>query len=160
MLSKIMATKSQTQTQTQTQSTQSNWIDDMSFQASLHIEKGKQRVNILRGERSKTKKSEVWADKQEVKLEREKVQLNTEQTKLQTDKEKDAIASTNLKGTQASGVMNEVAWRQKLTKKAYEIGVNPASLTPSSQNALPPTQSAVVDLVGMVRTKTKEQEKV
>ncbi|MDF5733847.1 MAG: hypothetical protein PUP92_39225 [Rhizonema sp. PD38] len=149
-----------TQTQTQTQSTQSNWIDDMSFQASLHIEKGKQRVNILRGERAKTQKTEVWANKQEVKLEREKIQLNTEKTNLQTDKEKDAIASTNLRGTQASGAMNEIHWRQRLTKKAYAIGANPALLTPSAQNALPPTQSTVVDLVGMVRTKTKEQEKV
>lgn len=147
-----MATKTQTQSTTQTE-----WIDEMTFQANLHIEKGKQRSNTLRGERAKTRTTKVWADKQEVKTERQETQLKTEQTKLQTDKEKLAIATTNLKGTQANGVLNEIEWRQKLVKKSYAVGINPAAM---STKAIAPTTAEVIDLVGTVTSKTKVKEEV
>ncbi|MCC5609727.1 hypothetical protein LC612_23860 [Nostoc sp. CHAB 5834] len=54
---------------TQTQSTQTEWIDEMTYQAGVHIEKGKQRSHTLRGERSKTKAAQIWADKQDIEME-------------------------------------------------------------------------------------------
>ncbi|MHC5718755.1 MAG: hypothetical protein ACYTX0_43500, partial [Nostoc sp.] len=63
-----------------------------------------------------------------MKTERQETQLKTEQTKLQTDKEKLAIAQTNLKGTHAAGVLNEIGWRQRLVKKSYAVGINPGSM--------------------------------
>ncbi|MCC5667781.1 hypothetical protein LC653_28860 [Nostoc sp. CHAB 5784] len=141
---------------TQTQSTQTEWIDEMTYQAGVHIEKGKQRSNTLRGERAKTRTTQVWADKQEVKTERQETQLKTEQTKLQTDKEKLAIAQTNLKGTQAAGVLNEIGWRQRLVKKSYAVGINPCSMA----KAIAPTTAEVIDLVGTVTSKTKVKEEV
>lgn len=142
--------KNQAQSTTQTE----EWLDEMTFQANVHIEKGKQRSSLLRGERAKTRTAKVWADKQEVKTERQETQLKTEQTKLQTDKEKLAIAITNLKGTQAAGVLNEVAWRQRLVKKAYTVGINPGSMA----KAIAPTTAEVIDLVGTVTSKTKVKE--
>jgi hypothetical protein len=140
--------KTQTQSTTQTE----EWVDEMTYQANLHIEKGKQRSNVLRGERAKTRKTRSWADKQEVKADRQEVQLQTEQTNLQTDKEKLAIAQTNLKGTQAAGVLNEVQWRQRLVKKAYSVGISPTSI-----RAISPTDSQIIDLVGTVTSKTQEK---
>lgn len=142
-------------TKTQNQPTQTEeWIDEMTYQAGVHIEKGKQRSNLLRGERAKTRTAKVWADKQEVKTERQETQLKTEQTKLQTDKEKLAIAQTNLKGTQAAGVLNEIEWRQRLVKKSYAVGINPGSMA----KAIAPTTAEVIDLVGTVTSKTKVKE--
>ncbi|WP_156481620.1 hypothetical protein [Anabaena sp. 4-3] len=144
-----MATKTTTQNN---QATQTEWIDEMTYQANVHIEKGKQRSHLLRGERAKTKAAEKWADKQEVKAQRQETQLETEKVKLQTDKEKLAIAQTNLKGTQAAGVLNEVEWRQRLVKKSYGVGISPTSI-----KAIAPTESQVIDLVGTVTSKTKEK---
>jgi hypothetical protein len=141
-------------TKTQTQSTQTEWIDEMTYQAGVHIEKGKQRSHTLRGERSKTKAAEKWADKQEVKVQRQEVQLETEKIKLQTDKEKKGIAETNLKGTQAAGVLNEIGWRQRLVKKSYAVGINPGSMA----KAIAPTTAEVIDLVGTVTSKTKVKQ--
>lgn len=147
-----MATKAATQNQT----TQTEWIDEMTYQAGVHIEKGKQRSHLLRGERAKTKAAEKWADKQEVKVQRQETQLETEKVKLQTDKERLAIATTNLKGTQAAGVLNETQWKQRLVKKAYTVGINPNAMT---TKAIAPTTAQVVDLVGTVTSKTKTKVK-
>jgi hypothetical protein len=146
-----MATKTQTQLTTQTE-----WIDEMTYQAGKTIEEGKARAHKLRGYKEKTRAAISWADKQGVKADRQEVQLKTEQTKLQTDKEKSAIATTNLKGTQASGVLNEIEWRQRLVKKSYAVGINPAAL---SAKAIAPTTAEVIDLVGTVTSKTKVKEK-
>jgi hypothetical protein len=147
-----------TQSQSTTQTTQTEeWLDEMTFQANVHIEKGKQRSHLLRGERAKTRTAKVWADKQEVKTERQETQLKTEQTKLQTDKEKLAVATTNLKGTQASGLLNEIEWRQRLVKKSYAVGINPAAM---STKAIAPTIAEVIDLVGTVTSKIKVKEEV
>lgn len=142
-----MAAKTQTQSTAQT----GEWVDEMTFQANVHIEKGKQRSSLLRGERAKTRTAIVWADKQEVKTERQETQLKTEQIKLQTDKEKLAIATTNLKGTQAAGVLNEIGWRQRLVKKSYAVGINPGSMA----KVIAPTTAEVIDLVGTVTSKTR-----
>lgn len=144
-----------TKTTTTTQTTQTEWIDEMTYQANLHIEQGKQRSHKLRGERAKTKATEKWADKQEVKAQRQEVQLETEQTNLQTDKEKLAIAKTNLKGTQAAGMLNETQWKQRLVKKAYTVGINPNSM---ATKAIAPTTAEVIDLVGTVTSKAKVKE--
>jgi hypothetical protein len=134
----------------------SEWIDEMTYQANKHIEKGKARVHKLRGYRAQTRAAKTWADKQEVKAERQEVQLKTERTNLQIDREKDAIADTNLKGTQAEGILNKVGWAQKLTKKAYAVGVKPGTL---GNNALPPSSAEVVNLVDLVRQKETVKEK-
>lgn len=141
-----MATKTTTQNE--------QWIDEMTYQANKTIEEGKARAHKLRGHKAKTRAAKNWADKQEVKADRQEVQLKTEQTNLQTDKEKLAIAQTNLKGTQAAGVLNEVGWKQRLVKKAYTVGVNPSAM---STKAIAPTESQVIDLVGTVTSKTKEK---
>lgn len=132
------------------------WIDEMTYEANKHIELGKARAQKLRGYRAKTLAATHWADKQEVKAKRQEVQLKTERTNLQIDKEKDAIADTNLKGTQAEGVLNKVGWTQKLTKKAYSVGIKPGTMG----NALPPSSAEVVNLVDLVRGTTKQKQKV
>ncbi len=149
-----MATKNTTNN---TSCQPSEWMDEMSYQAGKHIELGKARVHKLRGYKAKTRAAKAWADKQEVKAERQEVQLKTERTNLQTDKEKDAIATTNLKGTQAEGVLNQVSWAQKLTKKAYSVGVKPGTL---GNKALPPSSAEVVNLVDLVRTTDAVKETV
>ncbi len=58
---------------------------------------------------------------------------------MQTDKEKKGIAETNLKGTQAAGVLNEIGWRQRLVKKSYAVGINPGSMA----KAIAPTTKAI-----------------
>lgn len=148
-----MANKSTTQN---SEGQPSEWIDEMTYQANKHIEKGKARVHKLRGYRAQTRAAKTWADKQEVKAERQEVQLGTERTNLQIDREKDAIADTNLKGTQAEGILNKVGWAQKLTKKAYAVGVKPGTL---GNNALPPSSAEVVNLVDLVRSKETVKEK-
>jgi hypothetical protein len=144
------------QSTTQAQTTQiGEWIDEMTYQAGKTIEQGKARAHKLRGYKEQTRAAKSWADKQGVKADRQEVQLKTEQTNLQTDKEKLAIATTNLKGTQAAGMLNEIEWRQRLIKKSYAVGVNPTSM---NTNALPPSTAQVVDLIGMVTTnKIKEK---
>jgi hypothetical protein len=85
-------------TKTQTQSTQTEWIDEMTYQAGVHIEKGKQRSHTLRGERSKTKATEKWADKQEVKAQRQEVQLETEKiaNKVLAERQQELAHSINV----------------------------------------------------------------
>jgi hypothetical protein len=101
------------------------FTDSLTFQANLHIEKGKQRTNILRGERAKTKKTGLWADKQEVKVERAVVQLDTEKTKLAGDKIKNTIAKDETAYLRIYQPMHRVQLGQQLVKKAYQIGANP-----------------------------------
>jgi hypothetical protein len=149
-----VATKSTAQNSEGQQSPE--WIDGMTYEANKHIEKGKARVHKLRGYRAQTEAAKLWADKQEVKVQRQGVQLKTERTNLEIDKERDGIADTNLKGTQAESVLNKVGWAQKLTKKAYSVGVKPGTL---GNNALPPSSAEVVNLVDLVRQKDTVKEK-
>jgi hypothetical protein len=133
-------------------STTADWVDSTTFEASLHIEKGKQRSNILRGERYKTQKTSLWAQKQGVKRDREQVQLETQQIRLEGDKVKKTIASDDLAYLRIYQPMHRVDLGQQLVKKAYKIGANPGNVQSQVSGSLAASTTKVVDFANQTQS--------
>lgn len=128
------------------------WLDDMTYQASKHIEQGKQRSHLLRGEKAKTRGARAWADKQEVKADRQEVQLETQKVRLDEDKTKLQIARDDRDYLNIYQPMHRVQLTQQLVKKSYKIGANPTQVDSQVKGAIAPSTSPVVDFANKVRT--------
>lgn len=138
----------------------SDWVDEMTYQASKHIERGKQRSHLLRGEKAKTRGAKSWADKQEVKADRQEVQLETQQVRLEEDKTKLQIAKDDRDYINTYQPMHRVQLAQQLVKKSYKIGANPTQVDSQVKGAIAPSTSPVVDFANKSRTVETVEVKV
>ncbi|BDA71560.1 hypothetical protein CAL7716_057260 [Calothrix sp. PCC 7716] len=124
---------------------QTEFVDNMTYQANLHIEKGKQHAHLLRGEREKTRGAKTWAEKQKVKADRQEVQLETQQVRLDEDKLKLQVAKDERDYMRAYVPMNRVELTQKLVTKAYKIGGNPNTMHSQVRGAIAPSTTEAVN---------------
>jgi hypothetical protein len=139
-----------------TESKTSEWLDDMTYQASKHIEQGKQRSHLLRGEKAKTRGAKSWADKQEIKADRQEVQLETQKVRLEEDNTKLQIAKDDRDYLKIYQPMHRVQLAQQLVKKSYKIGANPVTVDGQVRGAIASSTSPVVDFANNKTAETVE----
>ncbi len=128
------------------------WLDEMTFKAQRTIEQGKQRSNILRGEREKTRGTAAWARKQKTKADRQETQATTQEIRLEEDKIKQQVAKDDRDYMKVYQPIHRTQLTQQLVKKSYKIGAHPDQFQGKEKQTIAPSTAQVVEFASTKAT--------